>query len=282
MARRRYEWTEARVQKYVKEGRGRGEGAAYKPWLTVFDVPSMGRVHRVTGLTTGRVHHLLSDGEYRYLLQCDWQPGITDVREQFPMDREVTYRIARALRIRHPMNKDGTPYVMTTDFVLSVGDESAHHLLARTYKPSYALDNRRVLEKLEIERRYWQHHGVDWAIVTEQDVDQQLVRNIQVVRNFYHLEGLQEPFPGCFNRLASEFADAFQSAADPESITLGQLCCDLDAMSGVSTGTSLVVAKHLLARRSLVADMRASGQLERWPLAAFHLSRGLAPFLGGT
>jgi hypothetical protein len=97
MARRRYEWTETRVQKYFSEGRGQGEGAEYKPWLTVFDVPSLGRVHRVAGLTTGRTHHLLSDGEYRYLLQCDWQPGITDIREQFPMDREVTYRIARAL-----------------------------------------------------------------------------------------------------------------------------------------------------------------------------------------
>jgi hypothetical protein len=41
--------------------RCQGEGAAYKPWLRVQDIPSLGRVHRVKGWMHGRVHHLLSD-----------------------------------------------------------------------------------------------------------------------------------------------------------------------------------------------------------------------------
>lgn len=279
MARRRYEWTEARVQKYFGEGRGQGEGAEYKPWLTVFDVPSMGRVHRVTGLTTGRTHHLLSDGEYRYLLQCDWQPEITDIREQFPLDRELTYRIARALKIRHPRTQDGTPYVMTTDFLLTEEVGSSRRLIARTYKQSQVLSTPRVLQKLEIERRYWQYYDVDWAVVTEQDVDLQLVRNVQVVRPFNSLDGLREPFPGCFRRLSGEVVHAIQLAA---AMSLGQSCCDLDARNGVPVGTTLVVAKHLLARRMLVADMRTPGQLERWPLAFFQVAHGFSPLLGST
>lgn len=277
MARRKYAWTEARVQKYFNEGRGQGEGAEYKPWLTVFDVPSMGRVHRVTGLTTRRTHHLLSDGEYRYLLQCDWQPEITDIREQFPLDRELTYRIARALKIRHPRTQDGTPYVMTTDFLLTEEVESSRRLIARTYKQSQELSTPRVLQKLEIERRYWQYNDVDWAVVTEQDVDRQLVQNIQVVRPFYSLDGMREPFPGCFIRLAQQLLLALQI---PRPVSLGQLCGYLDAKNWtIPTGTTLIVAKHLLARRVLVTDMRSQGQLERWPLSVFQSSHGFSPLL---
>ena len=63
MARRRYSFDEARIARFVKEGRGTGAGATYKPWLTIGDVPSEGRSHRVLGLKTGRLHHMLSDLE---------------------------------------------------------------------------------------------------------------------------------------------------------------------------------------------------------------------------
>lgn len=44
MPKRQTGWTEAKISRYLKEGRGQGELALYKPWLTVQDVPSMGRV----------------------------------------------------------------------------------------------------------------------------------------------------------------------------------------------------------------------------------------------
>ncbi len=53
MARRRYEFDEGKIQ---KEGRGRGRGTSYKPWLTIQDVASHGRSHRIAGISNGRVH----------------------------------------------------------------------------------------------------------------------------------------------------------------------------------------------------------------------------------
>ena len=34
-----------KYDKWFKEGRGQGQKESYKPWLTVFDVPSEGRSH---------------------------------------------------------------------------------------------------------------------------------------------------------------------------------------------------------------------------------------------
>ena len=65
--------------------RSQGEGAAYKPWLLVQDLPSLGRVHRVKGWKHGRVHHLLSDLEARVFFIYEWSLQIIDIREQYPL-----------------------------------------------------------------------------------------------------------------------------------------------------------------------------------------------------
>ncbi|MCE5285664.1 MAG: hypothetical protein LLG02_07440 [Pelosinus sp.] len=66
MAKYRTSWTEDKIARYIKEGRGSSEGNTYKPWLTIQDVPSMGRVTRLSGWKTSRLHYLLSDNETQY------------------------------------------------------------------------------------------------------------------------------------------------------------------------------------------------------------------------
>ena len=60
MARWRYAFDEDKIARFQKEGRGQGRGTSYKPWLTIQDVASHGRSHRIAGIKTGRVHHFLS------------------------------------------------------------------------------------------------------------------------------------------------------------------------------------------------------------------------------
>ena len=76
---------ESRSQKWIKEGRGAGSGKGYQPWLTVRDLPSAGRSHRIWGFQTQRTHHLLSDLELATFFLFDWNPSVTDIREQYPL-----------------------------------------------------------------------------------------------------------------------------------------------------------------------------------------------------
>jgi hypothetical protein len=39
--------TEIHIAKRIKEGRGQGSGANYKPWLRIHEVPSQGLSHRI-------------------------------------------------------------------------------------------------------------------------------------------------------------------------------------------------------------------------------------------
>jgi hypothetical protein len=50
------------IDRRLKEGRGQGRGAEYKPYLRVQDVPSQGLATRVGGWKTGREHHFMTHG----------------------------------------------------------------------------------------------------------------------------------------------------------------------------------------------------------------------------
>ena len=72
MGRRKQDWTKAKFERYLKEGRGQGSGKDYKPWITIQDFPSKGRVSRTPGWRSDRVHHFMSDCELRYFYLLEW------------------------------------------------------------------------------------------------------------------------------------------------------------------------------------------------------------------
>ena len=170
-------WNAGIFEKYVREGRGCGSGSGYMPWIRVQDFASRGVVSRVKSRTTGRVHHLMSNNELAFFYILDWSDEVTDIREQYPLlDLEIAVRIAAQAGIRYPVdNISGYPYVLTCDFMVTTNTG----IKARTIKTSAELNNLRVLEKLEIERRYWLAKGIDWKIVTENEIPYQKSRNIE-------------------------------------------------------------------------------------------------------
>ena len=174
MGKRRPTWDYQHYLRYLKEGRGQGTGADYKPWIYIHDFPSRGISARIPGRTTGRIHHLLSRNEEYFFFILDADPEVLDIREQFPLRLSETMELSRRMNIRHPW-KGGFPFVLTTDFLISKKDG----LHARTVKCSDELENPRIIEKFSIERAYWSSRGVDWKIVTEKQIDRNKALNLQ-------------------------------------------------------------------------------------------------------
>ncbi|MGD6834421.1 TnsA endonuclease N-terminal domain-containing protein [Sutcliffiella halmapala] len=243
MPRRQIGWTEAKISRYIKEGRGKGELALYKPWLMIQDVPSTGRVHRFIGWKTSREHHLLSDLEFNYLCFCDWADNVIDIREQFPLDREVTLQVADDLGIKHPTDsKTNTPIVMTTDFFLTVREGSSVVYKARTLKLEKDLNDERVIEKFEIEKCYWEGQGIDWAIVTEKEMPQTLLSNLKFLRDAYFVDEGEK-----IDLLMNEW-HSFNGA-------LLKNLQAFDEKHNFEMGTAISLYKHALAKKLLKVDM---------------------------
>lgn len=175
MARRRYVFTEQRVQNFIAQGRGQGQGSSYRPWLQIQDVPSLGRSHRPFGIKTRRVHHFLSDGEWKSFLKFEADASVVDIREQFPMDRLQTLRAAMKLGYKHPVTSDGTPYVMTVDFLITRRVDGQQWVEPFTFKYSPSTLSKRDSELIEIAEVFWQSNGFALRVIDENLFDEELV-----------------------------------------------------------------------------------------------------------
>lgn len=184
MAHRRNSLDEGKIARRYKEGWGQGRGIDYLPWLTIHDVNSRGRSHRAYGRKTGRIHHFLSDIEWRLFLHLDWCDDVSDIREQFPLDRTITRRIAENLGIRHPTYaKTKVPFVMTTDFLVDFSRDGKLLQEACFVKPACELEKPRVLELLEIERRFWGEQKIEFRMFTEREFSKTLTKNLEWLRS---------------------------------------------------------------------------------------------------
>lgn len=239
----------------IKKARGSGHGKDYTPYLTVREVPSKGQRHREFGWKTERVHHFLSNGEMKCFMVFEWCHDVLDIREQFPLQREVTAEIATRLGIRHPLIP-GTQElaVMTTDFVLDVIAGEAPLMVARAVKLSQDLQDARVIEKLEIERTYWREKKVDWGIITpDKEFPEALSKNVSWVHSAFYVEDAPSDLTAEMIMQVEEMLYGQLSAST--STALSHVALMGDKALGFKSGTCLWVVRHLIATRKWWVEM---------------------------
>ena len=176
MSRSKKYFTQDQIQKRIRQGYGEGQGQVYKPWLGVQDVPSKGRSHRIYSHHTKRVHHLFSDLERTVFIIIDWKSSTLDIREQFPLILDDTLDIAKEAGIRHP-EMEGIKQVMTSDFLVDTGDKNRPKFVLQA-KYIRDLEDKRTIEKLEIEHRYWLKKGIPFYIVSERSFSDVIHKNL--------------------------------------------------------------------------------------------------------
>ncbi|HDV0904766.1 TPA: heteromeric transposase endonuclease subunit TnsA [Vibrio fluvialis] len=247
MASKKKGFTEAQFAKWIKEGRGSGEHADYKPWLTVRDLPSLGRVHRVFGHKSRRTHHLLSDLELAAFLLLEWHSEVTQIREQFPLERDTTRRLAVEAGIKHS-NMGGIDQYMSSDFLVDSTDEHEPVFVLQA-KYASALGDARTVEKLEVERRYWAEKEYPWYLVTEREIHPVVFKNIQW---FYPAQRDDEEGMELALQQIEFYAHHFEK--NPNK-TIIAICKELDAAYDLLLGESLYEVRKLLAKRYFTFDI---------------------------
>jgi hypothetical protein len=250
------------LKRLTKEKRGQGVGKHYKPFLTVRDVPSRGRVHRRPALTHGRIVHLLSDLELSAFLLFDWDHKIVDIREQYPLDPEKTRQIAERLGIKHPAVR-GVMQVMTTDFVIDILENGKIKQIAISVKYHVELEDERVVEKQELERRYWEGQDIDWFLFTEKEVPIRLIQNIKWLMPHIHSFDLDE------QGQIHAFETINQAIQTYPVNKIAHVMKTLDEVKGQQAGTYLAYMRHLLAQNAFTWDLSS---VEHQSLSTNHLS----------
>ncbi len=251
--RRRDDWNQKKYEQYLKEGRGQGTGKNYIPWIKVQNFPSEAGSKRVPGWKTGRLHHLFSEHERKVHKLLDWNDTVIDIREQFPLlDLDLARHIATHLGIRYPKDtKSGFPYILTTDFMVTLRENGRESNIALQVKPSAQLKNKRVLEKFQLERLYYAEQGIEWGIITEKHIPPIRIKNIEYVYSDYWLEATQQKTVEELRAISSILKRRLQK----NDLKIKQITTSLDKELNLYSGTSLYIFKHLVARKEILMDM---------------------------
>ncbi|MBQ0833833.1 TnsA endonuclease N-terminal domain-containing protein [Marinobacter sp.] len=236
-----------KAEKWIKEERGRGRGKDYRPWLTVRDLSSRGRSHRVMGHLTGRTHHFFSDTELAAFLLLEWNPAVSDIREQFPLRIEDTLSLAEQANIRHP-EAGGCHQIMSSDFVVDLSTHTGPQRLAIQVKVSSDLMDPRTVEKLELERRYWKLKGIPWYLITEKQMPRTIMENLDLL---YSARVQSESMEVLFQSLPI-YVDML---ADNPNNRLPEIGMLVDQSYSLEPGTSLARLRALAALRALTFDI---------------------------
>lgn len=251
MSKRNLDWNLNKLNKYLKEGRGQGEGKEYKPWLTIQDIPSLGRVTRILGWKTQRVHELFSDIQTRYLYYLEWDDNVIDIRENWPLlDLEEVLENENDLNIDNfKIHNNKAPFILTVTFLATIKEaDGSHKYLARSVKASSELEKKSVIDRLEIIRRYFEKKNIDFGIVTEQEIPMIKCRNIEWIHVSYDLNINSDENMNYSKKLIKYFK--FH-----DTLPIRNVLSEFDKKMKQDNGTALSLFKYLIASKQLIVDM---------------------------
>ena len=251
MSKSKTHFTQIQIRQRIEQGFGQGQGQDYKPWLRVQDVPSIGRAHRVYSHRTKRIHQLLSDLERAIFFILDWKSSTLDIREQFPLNLEDTLDIAKEAGIRHPQMA-GIKQVMSSDFLVDTADKNLPKFVLQV-KPSSAMEDKRTIEKLEIERRYWLKKEIPFYLVSKRSFSDVIHKNLSWL--FPNKDSPHEKLD--IPRIAEFYRGILQ---DRPKGTLIDICKTIDTAYQQELGQALYELKVLMSQRHICFDISVPWQ----------------------
>ncbi len=235
---------------------GVGQGLSYKSFINPRDFSADSRVHRIMGQIIARLYVLLSDLERSFFFYFDFCFGgnddvVTDIKEQYPcLPLTQTQSIAAECQIKHPHNKKGEDVIMTTDMILTIQRHDREETVAVSVKPSSKL-NKRTIEKMQIEKRYWNDHDVKWVLLTERQINKIQNNNIVFLRDFFKKESIESDH-------SPQILSELQARIHATDLSIDAFISDVSRKLKITEGVGRKCFYHLLATKQVRFDYTKS------------------------
>lgn len=211
--------------------------------------------------------HFLSDHEYAAFLDAWWDPSVSDVREQYPLSLRHTLTIAGQMDVRHPLDShSGILLTQTTDILLTRGHGASATYMAWAVKDRSELTDKRTMEKLGIEQRYWRTQDVPWQLVINDGLNTFRALNLDWLLQFENaMQKNVRVRADCVSRVLARIREGRPEVA-------GTACRFLDETWRTEPGAHLSAFRFLLLTRILVGNLDAN-RFSRQHLCEFEVAQ---------
>ena len=218
--------------------------------LKVTTFSSKGRATRVYGYKTKEIHHIQSDNQLRVFLLLEWNDSVKNIKENVELkDLEIVIEDIENLRLDKFRNKEtGELYQLHTNFLVTIERNIVDEKVAISVKSLSELKRKTVIEKMEVERRYWNSKGILFYVVTEKQIDKQFEDNIKWVRETLMDRGIKDK-----RELGEKLYFFLQ---ENEQVKLNKVLEEFDIDEGSKEGTALFIFRYLIAIKKVKVDMK--------------------------
>ena len=175
--------------KKIEEGRCQGFGKDYVPFFKANEDRSWGTAAAIYDPFEERQVHTMSTTETSFYYQIRWDPELFHIREQFLLDIDLV----NVIRGEFGLVKVASYY--TTDFLLDYTDGTQRAYSIKYSAKEFDPESRQyrgredkyqlMLLRQNIEKIYWESQGVDFSIVTHEDVNMIISSNVQNIMSYY-------------------------------------------------------------------------------------------------
>lgn len=225
--------------------------------LKVTTFSSVGRVSRIFGYKTKKIHHLQSNNQLRVFLILEWSNKVKDIQENIELkDVEATIYNVDNLRLDKFRNKETNElYQLHTNFLVAIKNDNEEMQVAISVKSISELERKTVIEKIEIERRYWKAKQIEFYIITEKEINKQFVENIKWVREVLVNNGIEIK-----EEIAEKLYYFLQNNAECKVINMLD---EFDKVENLKFGTALFILRYLIAKKEIEINMKEKLDLNK-------------------
>lgn len=227
--------------------------------LKVTTFSSKGRVSRVySDKCKDKIVHLQSDNQLRLFMMLEWEDAIKNIEVNVELNNleEVLIDIDNLKLYKFRDKESGDLFKLHTNFLVTLKSyEDKEEQIAISVKSLSELERKVVIEKLEIERRYWESKDIRFAIITEKEIERRFVNNIMWVRDTRNDKSFRDK-----EVLAEKLYYFMQNNKE---ILVNSLLCEFDKKESIKEGTALFLFRYLIASKDIEVDMKSSIDLNK-------------------
>lgn len=211
---------------------------------------SKGRATRIHSIKTNKIHHLHSDNQLRAFLLFEWSDKVTNIQESYALtDLFEVIDNKEDLRLDKFMDTDSNKiYTLHTNFFLTINENGKEIYVAVVVKNTSELKRRVVIEKLEIERRYYEAKNIDFKIITEKELNRVFCKNIEWVRETLHHDGIDK------KEVMSE--ELYWILKASGNINVDQALRLFESDNDMEQGAGLYLFRFLIANKRIKVNMK--------------------------
>src|SRR5699024_12725193 len=131
------------------------------------------------------------------------------------------------------------------DFLLQLNNRIVVCEVANTMKMKDKILEERVLEKFEIERVYWERRRVSWGIVTEEEIDKTVARNISHIHDYFDIRNY-DVYREMADQQIDDLSLSLMSRLLNNSQSIREIASEFDADTHLPFGSGVTLFYHLL------------------------------------